>query len=277
MGAELAEEKAFLLSTQSARLKIKIVLVVEYVGTIYSGFQFQINAPTIQDEIEKALLKLTGEKIRIIAASRTDTGVHAKGQVIGFRTSSTLKTETFVKGLNYYLPQDIAVKASYKVNDRFSVQRDAVSREYTYFILNSLTPSPLKRAFTYRVSGELDIKQMNQAAEMLVGKHDLASFVTEINESSIKSTVRTVYRVLVERKEDLIVFDMIANSFLPHQIRNTVGTLLKVGSGKIDLNDFKNIIEAKRPGLAGPTVPAQGLFLVKVNYPYPLGDHNEDL
>jgi len=277
MGAELAEEKDLLLNTQSARPKIKIVLILEYLGTNYSGFQFQINAPTIQDEVEKALLKLTGEKIRIITASRTDTGVHAKGQVIGFRTSSALKPETFVSGLNYYLPQDIAVKASYKVNDTFNVQRDVISREYAYLILNSSTRSPLKRAFTYQVSGELAIKKMNQAAEMLVGKHDLASFVTEINESSIKTTVRTVYSVLVERKEDLIVFDMIANSFLPHQIRNTVGTLLRVGSGKIDLNEFKNIIEAKRPGLAGPTVPAQGLFLLKVNYPYPLGDQNEDL
>ncbi len=277
MGAELARESALLPNTQSIRLKIKIVLVLEYAGINYNGFQFQINAPTIQDEIEKALLKLTGEKIRIITASRTDTGVHAKGQVVGFRTNSALKTETFIRGLNHYLPQDIAVKASYKVNDRFSVQRDAISREYRYYILNSSTRSPLKRAFTYRVSGELDIKKMNQAAEMLVGKHDLASFATEINESSIKSTVRTVYSALVDRKEDLIIFDMIANSFLPHQIRNTVGTLLRVGSSKIGLKDFKNIIEAKRPGLAGPTAPAQGLFLMKVNYPYLLGDNNEDL
>jgi len=256
---------------------VKVVLVVEYDGTNYCGFQFQINGPTIQDEIEKALLKLTTEKIRIIAASRTDTGVHAKGQVVGFRTGSTLKCEAFVKGLNYYLPQEIAVKAAYKVNDRFSVQRDVISREYKYFIFNSVTRSPLKRAFTYKVDGKLDIARMNQAAEMLIGKHDLSSFVTEFSQSSVKSTIRTVYSVRVEQKADLITFSMIAKSFLPHQVRNTVGTLIRVGSGKLDLNDFKNIMEAKKPGLAGPTVPAQGLFLMKVNYPQPLGEYNEDL
>jgi tRNA pseudouridine38-40 synthase len=175
------------------------------------------------------------------------------------------------------LPQDIAVKASYKVNNGFSVQRDVVSREYNYFILNSSTRSPLKQTYTYRVNSELDIEKMNQAAEVLIGKHDLASFVTEINRSSVKSTIRTVYNVQVEREGDLVVFNMIAKSFLPHQVRNTVGTLIRVGSGKIDLNDFKNIMEAKRPGLAGPTVPAQGLFLVKVKYPHPLGDYDEDL
>jgi tRNA pseudouridine38-40 synthase len=231
----------------------------------------------VQDEIEKAILKLTGEKIRIIAASRTDTGVHARGQVIGFRTTSDIKTETFIKGLNYYLPQDIAVKASYKVNDGFSVQRDVVSREYKYFILNTWTRSPLKREYTYQLGGQLGIEQMNLAAELLVGEHDLASFVTEFNQASIKSTVRTVYSAMVERKGDLLVFDMIAKSFLPHQVRNTIGTLIRIGSGKINIDNFKNIMEAKRPGLAGPTVPAQGLFLMKVNYPRPLGEYNEDL
>jgi tRNA pseudouridine38-40 synthase len=277
MSEEFEKEQTFLLNTQYSKLITKIVLVLEYEGTNYCGFQFQTNAPTIQDEIEKALLKLTGEKIRIIAASRTDTGVHAKGQVVGFRTSSAIKIEAFVHGLNYYLPQDIAVKASYKVNDGFSVQRDVISREYNYFILNSPTRSPLKQTYTYRVNSELDIEKMNQAAEVLIGKHDLASFVTEINRSSVKSTIRTVYNVQVERAGDLVVFNMIAKSFLPHQVRNTAGTLIRLGSGKIDLNDFKNIMEAKRPGLAGPTVPAQGLFLTKVNYPHPLGDYDEDL
>jgi tRNA pseudouridine38-40 synthase len=179
--------------------------------------------------------------------------------------------------LNYYLPRDIAVKASYQVNDNFNVQRDVISREYQYFILNSWTRSPIRGEYSFQVGGQLDISEMNRAAELLVGKHDLASFVTEINQSSIKSTVRLVYCARVERKEDLLIFDMIAKSFLPHQIRNTVGTLIRVGSGKIDINEFEKIMEAKKPGLAGPTVPAQGLFLMNVNYPHPLGDYNEDL
>ncbi len=112
---------------------------------------------------------------------------------------------------------------------------------------------------------------------MLIGEHDLASFVTELSQSTIKSTLRTVYTARVERKGDLVIFDMMAKSFLPHQVRNTVGTLIRVGLGKINIDDFKTIMEAKKPGLAGPTVPAQGLYLMKVNYPHPLGDYNEDL
>ena len=179
--------------------------------------------------------------------------------------------------MNYYLPQDIAVKESYKVNSGFNIQREVVSREYNYFILNAWTRSPLKRDYTYQVSGELNIKEMNRAAGLLVGRHDLASFVTEISQSSIKSTIKTVYSARLEKRDDLLIFGIIAKSFLPHQVRNTMGILIRVGSGKIKIDDFQEIMEAKRPGLAGPTVPAQGLFLVRVNYPHPLGDYNEDL
>ena len=115
---------------------IKMVLVLEYDGTGYCGFQFQENAKTVQDEIEKALLKLTGEMLRVISASRTDSGVHARGQVVSYWTAGRLAKDRIVNGLNYYLPQDIAVKAAYKVNSRFNVRKDAVSREYSYLILN---------------------------------------------------------------------------------------------------------------------------------------------
>jgi len=255
----------------------KIVLVLEYKGKNYCGFQFQINAPTIQDEIEKALLKLTGERIRVISASRTDTGVHAKGQVVSFRTESGLKTIAYKNGLNHYLPQDIAVKASYKVNEKFNVQLDAISREYNYLIYNSQTRSPLFEEFSYQVSGEIYLEEMNRAGQALVGKHDFASFITDYNRSNIRSTLRTVYKAQVRRDGDLVIFDMIASSFLPHQVRNTVGSLIRVGLGKISVEDFQNILEAKKPGVAGPKVPAEGLFLIQVNYPCPLGDYNEDL
>jgi tRNA pseudouridine38-40 synthase len=214
--------------------------------------------------------------MRVVAASRTDTGVHARGQVLCFRTGSTLQPETYIKGLNYYLPQDIAVKASYQVKDIFNVQRDAVSREYRYLILNSSIRSPLKRGYTYRVHGKLDIEAMNQASQALIGEHDLASFVTDLSQSVIKSTFRTIFQARVWRR-DLVIFDITANSFLPHQVRNTVGTLIRVGLGKINIEDFKKIIEEKKPGLAGPTAPAEGLYLMRVNYSRPLGDYDEDL
>jgi tRNA pseudouridine38-40 synthase len=255
----------------------KIVLVLEYKGTKYCGFQFQINAPTIQDEIEKALLKLTGEQLRVVSASRTDTGVHAKGQVVCFRPNSALIPLAFKNGLNHYLPQDIAVRKIYKVNQKFNVQLDAISREYRYLLFNSKTRSPFYEGICFKVSSELNIEEMNRASQTLVGEHDLASFVTDFNRSNIKSTIRKVYKAQFNRDGDLVIFDIVARSFLPHQVRNTVGTLIRVGMGKISVDDFQTIMEAKKPGLAGPKVPAEGLYLMQVNYPRPLGDYDEDL
>lgn len=255
----------------------KIVLTVEYDGTSYHGFQLQADQPTIQGEIEESLRKLTGERSRVAAASRTDAGVHARGQVVSFRTGSSLPSLTFVKGLNHYLPGDIAVKAAYRVSDSFNVRRNAISREYNYYILNSPTRSPIRRGFSYLVPGSLDIQAMNQAGQALIGRHDLASFVTCL-EPGIKSTVRNIYRARTEKTDDLVTFNMVANSFLPHQVRNTVGALIEVGLGKMTVDDFHSIVEAKRPGLAGPAAPACGLCLMRVNYPYPLEElHNENL
>lgn len=255
----------------------KIVLVLEYDGTDYCGFQFQVNAPNIQGELEKAIFKLTGEQIRVVSASRTDTGVHAKKQVVCFRTRSGLASTAIINGLNHYLPQDIAVIESYKVNNEFNVQLDAIRREYRYLIFNSSTRSPLQRRYSYQVSGELNIEAMNHAGQMLVGEHDLASFVTDFSQSNIKTTLRTIYKVQLGREGDLVIFDIVAKSFLPHQVRNTVGTLIRVGLGKISVNDFQTIMEAKKPGVAGPCVPSHGLCLMQVNYPRPLGDYDEDL
>lgn len=246
----------------------KIVLIMEYDGTNYHGFQLQASLPTIQGEIEKALWKLTGERSRVMAASRTDTGVHAKEQVISFRTKSPLPSPTFIKGLNYYLPGDIAVKAAFRASDSFNVRRSALSREYNYYILNSPTRSPIRRGFAYLVTGNLDIGAMNQACQAIIGKHDFASFATCI-ESRIKSTIRHIYRAEIEKDGDLVIFNIVANSFLPHQVRNTVGALIKVGLGRMTVDEFRSIVEAKRPGLAGPTAPACGLCLMRINYPHP--------
>jgi len=246
----------------------KIVLIVEYDGTRYHGFQLQANLPTIQRELERALEELTGERTRVLTASRTDAGVHAKGQIVSFRTRSYHSLETFTKALNYYLSKDIAIKAAYRVKDSFNVRRHAVSREYNYYILNSLTRSPLKERFYYLITRHLDIDAMNQACQALVGEHDFASFVNN-NEAAAKSTVRRVYRAEMKKEEDLAVFNMVANSFLMHQVRNTVGTLIRVGLGKMSGDEFYSILEAKKPGLAWPTAPARGLCLMQVNYHKP--------
>ena len=247
----------------------QILLIIEYDGTAYHGFQWQNGLPSIQKELEKAIKKLTGERRRVISASRTDAGVHAKGQVVGFKTRSELSTRNFVNGLNHYLPRDIAVKAAYRVNDAFRIRRDAVSREYSYSILNSPTRSPIREGRVYRVASPLNTEAMNRAAQTLIGEHDFASFLNG-DGSWLESTVRNISRAEVERNGELVTFHIAANSFLPHQVRTTVGALIRVGQGKMKLDQFHSIIEARTPGTAGPTAPACGLCLDRVKYSVPL-------
>lgn len=247
----------------------KVVLIVEYDGTLYHGFQSQGGLPTIQRELETAIEALTGERIRLMTASRTDAGVHARGQVVSFRTGAGHSLETFVKGLNYYLPEDIAVKAAHRAGDSFNVKRNAVSREYNYYILNSSTRSPLRERFCL-VAGNLDIGAMNRAAQALTGEHDFASFANN-NEVAAKGTVKRVLRSEIRRDGDLVIFNIVANSFFMHQVRNIVGPLIRVGRGKVSVEEFCSILEEKKPGLAWPTAPAGGLCLMQVNYKSPLG------
>lgn len=239
---------------------------MEYEGTRYHGFQLQVALPTIQGEIEKALWRLTGEKIRVMAAGRTDAGVHAKGQVVSFRTGSPLPLQTFVNGLNYYLARDIAVKAVYRVDDSFNVRRDALSREYSYAILNSSIRSPIREGFSHRVGGWLDIGAMNQACQALIGEHDFLPFASSMGMVTV-STVRRVYRAEMKRDGELVAFNVVASSFLTHQVRNMVGTLIRVGLGRMRIDQFCSIIEMNKPDLVGPTAPACGLCLIQVSYP----------
>ena len=158
----------------------KVVLIIEYDGRNYHGFQLQAGLPTIQGELEAALEKLTGENRRVMSASRTDAGVHARGQVVSFRTGSLLPSAKFVSGLNFYLPADVAVRAAYRVDDSCNVRGDALSREYRYYILNSPTRSPLRAGFSHQVAGALDIAAMNDACRQGIaspnGIHDRGHF-----------------------------------------------------------------------------------------------------
>jgi len=277
----LAEVKAGLDTSSDGDIKAylpaknttRIVLLLEYDGSRYHGFQLQEKLPTIQGEIEKALKKLTGDSIRVMAASRTDSGVHASGQVVSFRTKSSLERRAFVGGLNYYLLSDIVTKEAYRTGESFRVRSQAVSREYKYYILNRQTRSPLWDGYSYLVSGELDIKAMNLAAKTLIGEHDLASFASNLG-VELKSTRRRVYKSEFTREGELVVFSIIASSFLPHQVRNTVGTLIRVGLGRMTINELHSIMEARKIGLAGPAAPASGLFLMKVNYKKKLEEYD---
>lgn len=252
----------------------KVVLIIEYNGERYHGFQWQTDLPTIQSELERAITRLTGESSRVIAASRTDAGVHAKGQVVSFWTKSTLSEQTWVRALNYYLPKDIVVKQAYKGTEFFNIRRDAVSREYDYYILNRQERSPFAKGFAYLVTKPLNLPAMNEACQVVKGEHDFISFATFLGK--ITNTVRMVFEAKIRRKGELVIFHIVANSFLPHQVRNTVGLLIRVGLNKISVDDFRQIMEARSLGLAKPTAPAYGLYLTRVNYPRPFVN-NEDL
>jgi len=239
-------------------------LLIEYEGTRYHGFQIQKDVPTIQGEVEKAIQKVTGEMIRLYGAGRTDAGVHAKGQVAAFETESTLSAEIFVKALNSYLSPDIAIKDACIVKASFDPRRDAVSREYRYTINNSTVRSPISRKWAYSVLKKLNIENMNAASEILLGEHDLAPFTNK--EGATKNTVRMVTKAEFEQENEFLYFDMVSRAFLPQQVRRTVGSLLEVGSGKLEVSEFFEIACSGEIGRAKPVVPPHGLCLIKVNY-----------
>jgi tRNA pseudouridine38-40 synthase len=176
---------------------------------------------------------------------------------------------TLVRALNYYLPEDIAAKAAYRAADDFNVRRDALSREYRYSILTSNTRSPFSGRFALFMPRMLNTQVMNEACQLIQGEHDFASFASSLDGN--KRTLRNVYEAGIEKEGDFAVFRIVANSFLPHQVRSTVGLLVRLGLGKVSIEEFRDIMEAKRVGLAGPLSPACGLCLKKVNYPKPLG------
>lgn len=253
----------------------KFVVILEYDGSQYHGFQWQLGKPTVQACLEEAIHRVTGENRRILAASRTDTGVHAKMQVVSFRSNTSLPPQTMVKALNFYLPQDIAVKAAEKVEADFNVRRNALSREYEYRILNSQVRSPLLAGRVYQVPYKLDIDLLNKACQLLEGEHDFSSFAAAATRT--KSTVRHVSRAYFGQDGGLTIFFIKADSFLMHQVRNTVGLLLRIGSGKVDISELKHVMEQRKYGLAGPSAPACGLYLTRINYPRELELKYENL
>ncbi|MBI2934555.1 MAG: tRNA pseudouridine(38-40) synthase TruA [Chloroflexi bacterium] len=244
----------------------KVVLLVEYDGANYKGFQWQSGVPTVQAELENAIFKTTQEKLRVLAASRTDTGVHAKGQMVSFNTMSRLAPATIVRALNFYLPEDIVVGKAFLASPDFNVQRDAISREYRYYILAGPEGSALWRNYSCPWPGELDLKAMNEACSLLTGEHDFISFTSKLEEH-VTNTVRTVYRAGVRKRRPVVIFDITASSFLPHQIRHTASALMRVGLGKMTVDEFGRLLQARRAGIVINTAPAKGLYLIKVNYP----------
>ena len=244
---------------------MRLALIVEYEGTNYHGFQYQTNAPSIQEELEKAIASLTGEQVRVKGAGRTDAGVHAKGQVVAFDTSSTHEPDTFVRALNSYLPDDIAVRAAHKTANGFDPRRHALRRRYMYTVLNTSAPSPLTRRTAYQVREPLNDMMMDEAAGFLVGIHDYVRFSGPL-EGRRGGTVRETYEAGVRRTHETVVFDVVASSFLPQQVRRIAGALVDVGRGRLSLDEYSIMVEGALGQAVAHTLPPQGLCLMEVTY-----------
>ena len=236
--------------------------MVEYQGTGYAGFQLQVGQPTIQGELEKALAQFTGQPIRIRGASRTDSGTHAKGQVVDFLTSTQHPLEKFVLALNYHLPEDINVVEAHRVDDEYNSRRCALSRTYRYSILNRLAPSPLRRHSHYWIRENLDIETMAEAAQLLVGVHDFRALAAGHPQG--RSAVREVMRWEIEKSEDNIVIECEATGFLKQQIRKANGILTEIGRGRFPVNKVTQALAGDVSGT--PLLPAHGLCLISVKY-----------
>jgi tRNA pseudouridine38-40 synthase len=243
---------------------MRFKLLIEYDGAEYHGWQVQPNGRSIQWALEDAVVRMLGESTRIVAAGRTDAGVHACGQVVSFSLDRSVSPEVLLRGLNALTPRDISITAAEIVADDFHPRRAARSRVYVYRIWNARWPSPFWRRYTWHIPRPLDLPSMRTAAACLVGEHDFSSLQAAGCEA--KHPVRRVLRSELERTDPLIVYTMEATGFLRHMVRNAIGTLVEVGTGERNPEDLPQLLGARDRRRAGPTAPACGLCLAQVNY-----------
>jgi len=261
-------------------------LVIEYDGAQFNGWQIQASGRTVQGEIEKALSIMTRQHVRITGAGRTDAGVHALGQVAAFRCDTRITAEVFFSGLNSLLADDIVIRSCEAVADAFHPRFDATAKTYVYRILNRPLPPAVGRGYCWHIKKKLDISAIDQAIRHIVGTHDFKAF--ENTGSPRSHTVRKVFDAAVigyspgaprlltgcspveahgfDPSQDIITIRITANGFLRYMVRNLVGTLVDVGTSKLNQTDFAVIMGKKNRSLASATAPPHGLFLVDVHY-----------
>ena len=236
---------------------------VEYDGTDYHGFQIQVGLPTIQEELERALTRITGQEVRVNGAGRTDAGVHALGQVIAFDVRWRHSPAELQRALNAVLPTAIAVQELAEAAEGFHPRFDAVSRTYRYTVLNQPWRSPLAARFAHHVATPLNVAAMNEAAAVLIGRHDFAAFGQP---PQGENTVRQVWRAGWQREGVWCRFDIEADAFLRGMVRSLVGTMLLVGQGLLSVAEFAAVLASGERGRAAPPAPPCGLCLMEVKY-----------
>ena len=241
-------------------------ITVAYDGTNYAGWQVQPGKTTIQGEVERAIEQMTGKHIRIHHSGRTDSGVHAKGQVAHFDLKEPVDTGRFMNGLNAHLDYDIRIMKMDKVRPDFNARYDAVSKEYRYFIWNGDSVPPELRLYRLHERRKLDIKAMRKAAEQMVGKHDFAAFTANPHRE-IEGTVKTVTKLTVSRtREGDVTLCVVGEGFLYKMVRSITGFLLRVGIGELQPEDAKRFLKTGERTHKVPTAKALGLFLWRVDY-----------
>ena len=253
------------MGVKTPQRTMRLALTIEYDGTDYSGFQYQKNAPSVQQQLENAMQSLTGRATRIKAAGRTDAGVHALGQVVAFDTDAPYDPDTILRALNARLPDDIAVKSAAIAPDDFDPRRRASGRVYRYTLLASETRSPLLRRYARRLRSMPDLDAMREAAKLMVGVRDFANFGGRLEDPSA-STVRRVDRVDVNPHGDVIEIEVEGSAFLPRQVRRMAGALVDVGQGKLTLGDVRKQVSRAPGAPVARALPANGLCLVSVKY-----------
>ena len=242
----------------------RVKLTVAYDGTNYHGWQIQPKEISIEQVLNEKLSELTGEEITVIGASRTDAGVHAMGNVAVFDTESRIPAEKFSYALNQRLPEEIRIQKSEDVAVDFHPRHCDCQKTYRYQILNSEFPNPIARLYAHHICYELDLEAMNEAAKHLIGEHDFKSFCS--TKTSVMETVRTIYDLKVIKQEDMISIYVRGNGFLYNMVRIIAGTLIEVGLHRKTPDEVKNILAGKDRQIAGPTAPAKGLALMKIEY-----------
>ncbi len=242
-----------------------IKLLIEYDGTNYQGWQVQPKGPTIQGILEEKLGLLTGEPIQLFGSGRTDSGVHALGQVAHFKTESRMDIRTIQRALNSLVPPDIVIQSVEEVDEGFHARRRSKSKVYEYRILNRNLRSAFHRGYVWHIPQKLNLTEMKKATQSLVGEHDFSAFRSV--GTPTRTAVRRVIRAEWKRGRDgFIRFEIEANGFLKQMVRAIIGTLVEVGRGRMNAADLRRILNSKNRKEAGPTAPAQGLFLREVKY-----------
>lgn len=240
-------------------------ITIEYDGTSYHGWQRQKTDRTIQEEIEKAVLTITGQQVSLTGSGRTDAGVHAYAQVANFKCETNLGPQDLFRGLNSLTAVDIVIRGCEEVAASFHARYDVKSKSYVYKILNRPDPAAIGRQYAWHIRKELNLEAVRAASTYLIGSHDFKAF--EGAGSPRAHTTRSVFKAsLVKAPDGYLSFEIEADGFLRFMVRNIVGTLVEVGLGKISPADFRGILESKDRDQAGATAPAHGLFLKNVNY-----------